>query len=288
MHTSMDTTTRSAGGASIGGTLTGGIQDISALLPLLGTEQCEIHVSSALTNGYLYVAATPMSIFGSLGVVRAGFKGLIAGISIPQWNFVGAQKLQDAGFERKGTNLSLIMLDPDSKDIKCHLAESRLTSLLHDLHIGNTDNLKATTNCFSWNVKTLCLTALLCAVSVIPYIHLNIRDNRLHPFVRWAFPIIRACGGFLTATMLQIVIQRRVSALMKKHLLSMAIRLDVEALKIDTTQDRRWDTHKALEPRLWMLEQYIDVELGKGTDGEIFFQEMHIILDEANSPTLSS
>ena len=50
-------------GTSFRGTLTGGIQDISALLPLLGTEQCEDHVSSALTKGYIYAAATPISLF---------------------------------------------------------------------------------------------------------------------------------------------------------------------------------------------------------------------------------
>ena len=62
----------------IGSTLTGGIQDIAAFLPLLGTEQCAIHVSSALTRGYLYAASAPMSIFGSLGVVSAGFRTLVA------------------------------------------------------------------------------------------------------------------------------------------------------------------------------------------------------------------
>ena len=49
----------SSGG--IGSTLTGGIQDISVILPLLGTEQCSEQVSSALTRGYLYAASTPMS-----------------------------------------------------------------------------------------------------------------------------------------------------------------------------------------------------------------------------------
>ena len=42
------------------------VQDIEAILQLLGTEQCSVQVSSALTRGYLYAAATPMSIFGSL------------------------------------------------------------------------------------------------------------------------------------------------------------------------------------------------------------------------------
>ena len=61
---------------SVGATLTGGIQDVSALLPLLATDQCEAHASSALTEGYLYIAATPMSLFGSLGLARAGLKNI--------------------------------------------------------------------------------------------------------------------------------------------------------------------------------------------------------------------
>ena len=46
-------------GGGIGSTLTGGIQDIAAILPLLGTEQCSVQVSSALTRGcsntYVYI-----------------------------------------------------------------------------------------------------------------------------------------------------------------------------------------------------------------------------------------
>ena len=53
----------SSTGGEIGSTLTGGIQDVAAILPLLGTEQCSDQVSSALTRGYLYASSAPMSIF---------------------------------------------------------------------------------------------------------------------------------------------------------------------------------------------------------------------------------
>ena len=46
-------------------TLTRGIQDIAAILPLLGPEQYLVQVCSALAHEYLYAAASPMSIFGS-------------------------------------------------------------------------------------------------------------------------------------------------------------------------------------------------------------------------------
>src|ERR1700687_221163 len=83
-----------SGGSSIGGTITNGIQDLAALLPLLGTEQCENHIGSALTKGFLYTAAAPLSTFGSLGVGRAGFKTLLSATSIPR-------------LQPEGTNLSL-------------------------------------------------------------------------------------------------------------------------------------------------------------------------------------
>ena len=83
----------SSTGIEIGSTLTGGIQDVAAILPLLGTEQCSDQVSSALSRGYLYAASTPMSIFGSLGLVFAGFKTLVACFSFG--GFEGA-KIRDS------------------------------------------------------------------------------------------------------------------------------------------------------------------------------------------------
>jgi hypothetical protein len=64
--------------------------------------------SSALTRGYLYAAASPMSIFGSLGVVTAGFKTLVACFSFG--DIEGAKVLGNMGFEPQGENLSVIML----------------------------------------------------------------------------------------------------------------------------------------------------------------------------------
>jgi hypothetical protein len=209
-------------------TLTSGIQDISALLPLLGTEQCERHIGSALTKGYLYAAATPMSIFGSLGMATAGFKTCLACFSLPVWNIAGARKLQDAGFEAKGTNFILITVDPDDKDHR-YIAETRLISLLHDLHIEEGHKLTVQTYSLLWNVKMLGLTAFLCMLNVLPYIHLNVRGNSFfHPLVRWAFPIIRALGSFFTATTLQVIIQIRLSILIKKHLVFNQYKVDCE------------------------------------------------------------
>ncbi|KAF8804673.1 hypothetical protein BYT27DRAFT_7225291 [Phlegmacium glaucopus] len=118
----------------IGSTLTGGIQDIAALLPLLGTEQCEVQVSSALTRGYLYAAATPMSIFGSLGMVRAGFKTLLACFSFG--DIEGANILGNMGFKPQGENLSLIMVEAGEGGNKGrYIIETRMDELIEELNI---------------------------------------------------------------------------------------------------------------------------------------------------------
>ena len=205
---------------SVGATLTGGIQDVSALLPLLGTEQCEDHASSALTKGYLYVAATPMSLFGSLGLTRAGLKTFIAclNFSIFNLNIRGALMLSNMGFRPLGTNLSLIMLDENKKD-KRHLVETRFDELLEDLHVDKTKITGIIHNSARWNIEMMAYTAFCCLLSTIPYIYLNLRGgSSLSHGVRWTFPAVRAVGGFLTATMMQLVIQRQITTLCRRWL----------------------------------------------------------------------
>ena len=120
---------------SYGATLTSGIQDISSLLPILGTEQCDDLAGSALSDGFLFAAATTLSIFGTLGLAMAGFKAAFASIVIPSWGFLGAEKLRDAGFKPSGKNLELIMMDPANRDR--YLIETCLCERLEDLHFEN-------------------------------------------------------------------------------------------------------------------------------------------------------
>ncbi|KAF9004017.1 hypothetical protein BDQ17DRAFT_1206761, partial [Cyathus striatus] len=115
----------------------GGIQEVSALLPLLGTEQCEEHTGSALCGGFCYVSITPISVFGSLGIVKSGFNVLVASISLQSLRFLGAEKLADGGFKPKGDVAPMIALDP--KNPHRFLAESRLEKLLEDEHIENAE-----------------------------------------------------------------------------------------------------------------------------------------------------
>jgi hypothetical protein len=229
------------------GTITSGIQDISALLPLLGTEQCEDHVSSALTNGYLYAAASPMSIFGSLGVARAGFKTFFASInfSIHTWHFNGARTLSNMGFEPHGANLSLIMADREKKGR--YVAESRLDKLLEELHLDKARIVGVSHKTKIWNITMISLTAFLSSLSMVPYIYLNTRaESSLTPFVRWSFPVLRAAGGFLIASTMQIVLQRRITTITENRLSERGIRKNDDDAGPDLTGHSR-DPEKAVE-----------------------------------------
>ena len=189
----------SSGGGGIGSTLTGGIQDIAAILPLLGTAQCSIHVSSALTRGLLYAASAPMSIFGSLGVVSAGFKTLVACFSYG--DIEGADLLENMGFEPQGENLSLIMLEGGKgKNKGRYIVENRIDALIEELSIDRKRVTGVSHKSIGWNVKMMATTALLCAVSIVPYIHINLGVNKLalKQSTIWVFPILRSTGGFIS------------------------------------------------------------------------------------------
>ena len=209
----------SSSGGGIGSTLTGGIQDIAAILPLLGTAQCSIHVSSALTRGYLYAASAPMSIFGSLGVVSAGFKTLIACFSFG--DFEGADLLGNMGFEPQGENLSLIMFEGGKGEKKGrYIIENRIDELIEDLNIDKKRIIGVSHKSVGWNIKMIATTALLCAFSIVPYIYINLRANNLNlkKGTIWVFPILRSTGGFITATLIQLLIQQRIITISDQYL----------------------------------------------------------------------
>ena len=203
----------------IGTTLNTGIQNIAAILPLLGTEQCADQVSSALTRGYLYAAASPMSLFGSLGLVTAGFKTLLACFSFR--DIEGAKILGNMGFEPQGENLSLIMVETGKgKNTGRYIIETRMDELINELNIDKKRIIGVSQKSAAWNVKMMATTALMCTFGIAPYIYLNLGANKLNisTTLAWLFPILRVIGGFITATHIQLLIQRRISTLSNQYL----------------------------------------------------------------------
>src|SRR6266567_5321674 len=218
---------------NIGRTLTGGIQDIAALLPLLGTDQCEKHVGSALDGGFLYSAAAPLSIFGSLGIVKIGISVLISSISIPkisisyrkfsvgfsQDRWLGARTLDNAGFKPVGTVAPLIAMD----GIR-YTAETRLMEILEEKHIDNPENLSIEWKSRQWNVALVVFTIVAAVISGTPYIALLLQHSRpslVH--TPWIFPLLRAVGSCLAAVCCQFLIQFRVISLMKNRIIFMVM-----------------------------------------------------------------
>ena len=132
---------------TFGDTLSSGIQDVAALLPLLGTEQCERHVGTALEKGYLYAAATPLSIFGSLGIVKTAFSTLLATTTRP---FYGGSWLNDAGFGTTGSVSSMVTLMQGTQQ---YGAEVQLQRLMKEQHIDDPE-LVDDIEWFGWQRKT--------------------------------------------------------------------------------------------------------------------------------------
>ncbi|KAF8803117.1 hypothetical protein BYT27DRAFT_7041911, partial [Phlegmacium glaucopus] len=124
----------SSSDGGLGTFLAGGIQNILALLPLLGTEECEVQVSSALSRGLYRAVVAPISTFGSLGIVSAGYKTLIACISFQ--GIEGAKILSNVGFKPKGENLSLIMVETGKgRNQGRYVIEARMDELIQEFNI---------------------------------------------------------------------------------------------------------------------------------------------------------
>ncbi|KAJ7243548.1 hypothetical protein C8J57DRAFT_1027381, partial [Mycena rebaudengoi] len=109
-----------------GALLVNGIQDVSAFLPILGTDQCERHSLVGIERGFLYVAGTPLSIFGSLGILKAGLATLIISIDHPL--FHGPRLMHNAGFSPAGMLKQLTYAH--DRDDSLYVAEQSLRSIL--------------------------------------------------------------------------------------------------------------------------------------------------------------
>ncbi|KAJ8096417.1 hypothetical protein PM082_011580 [Marasmius tenuissimus] len=202
-------------------TVSNGIQDIAAILPLLGTDQCERHVGEALQNGYLYAAATPLSIFGSLGVVKVSFATLLATTTKL---FDGGSWLHDAGFSTTGLVASMITLQ---RGTKRYGAEAHLERLMKEKHIGDPEIIKhihwsgwkragdvGTVGTerlrlyLPWNAYLILTSAVASGLALLPYIYFAIYNQGNNHV--WLFPSLRSSGSFLCVVSVQLVLQFRI------------------------------------------------------------------------------
>ncbi|KAH9487358.1 hypothetical protein JR316_0001432 [Psilocybe cubensis] len=262
--------------SSVGNTIVGGIQDISALLPLLGTEQCEEHVGSALYRGFLYVCISPISIFGSLGIAKAGFNVVLASFNIQRLEFLGAKKLDDGGFTPKGAVAPMIGLDPLHQNR--FLAESRLEVMLRDENIENVEDLTVSWDKGNplWNLKLILFTFLGAPLGLTPYLYIILRSGNTTGdplfLAGWGFPIIRIVGSCLCVIVVQILIQIRILVIIRMRLLfiSMDRIIKEENINLEAKPyNLSWNSHTTSETCLWALERWLAQQDGGDERNEL-------------------
>ncbi|KAJ6509851.1 hypothetical protein DFH09DRAFT_999709 [Mycena vulgaris] len=235
---------------SVIGTLASGIQDVSAFLPIFGTDQCESHVGEALVQGFLYAAATPLSLFGSLGIVKASIMILMASFSTARFN--GAKLLANAGFQLQGSAAAMIGIAAKGTS-GGHVAKTRLAELINDQHIDKMD-YKLDYTYLRWNIKLIAATLFLAIFSIVPY--LPIIFSKPPSATAWAYPLVRIMGSSTCVVATQFIIQIRIKAILGKE--------GVNSKKTDEKNDFYWDNIL-----LWVCRGFLLVGIGGASVGYV-------------------
>ncbi|KAJ7598904.1 hypothetical protein C8J56DRAFT_1092854 [Mycena floridula] len=130
----------------------------------------------ALDGGFLYAAASPLSMFSSLGIVKASIIVLCASIS-PN----SAQILSDAGFKFEGT----LGKCPEER------RRSRFVELLTQQHIEKSTKLSLTFQCSLWKTHLVVTTMILSILSFTPYIALINGRRSAQSVPVWVYLLLR-------------------------------------------------------------------------------------------------
>jgi len=198
--------------------ITSGIQQISFLVPFLQTEDCETNLGNALTRGYLFSAAAPLSIFGSLGILKQGFiLWLLTGASTEESRSF-LRKLLPVGFEPKGDVSTLLIIEAGTEQ---YVAETRLTRIINHLDDNEIITLEARTDAGNWWFLATWCSLLGVLISVVPYIPsiLILPVTRSGLIVAVSFPLIRALGSLLITITSQLILQQEIMNLVKNRIL---------------------------------------------------------------------
>jgi hypothetical protein len=168
-----------------------------------------------MDRGFWYVAATPVSIFGSLGIIKAGLVTLIISIDIP--GFRGPRYLHNAGFSPPGLlkQLTYVLDDDDS----IYVAEQNIRSLLRQHRVTEVVPNLYSWPWVSWNLKMFAATMLLSVLGITPYAYIIARNIGPRQFSStWMYPLLRVVGSALAAVMIQLIIQFRLMTIVHRRL----------------------------------------------------------------------
>ena len=88
------------------------------------------------------------------------------------------------------------------------------------------------------------------------YINLGASDLNISKTLAWAFPVLHATGGFITATHIQLLIQRRITTLSHQYLVKgdLPPNPDVEAAVGDAKKNQ-------MDARTWLLQLFLLIGL---------------------------
>ncbi|KAF9068377.1 hypothetical protein BDP27DRAFT_1448414 [Rhodocollybia butyracea] len=192
---------------TFGATFTSGIQDIPASLPTLGTDQRKSHVGAASDGGHPHATATPLSMFGCLGIVQAS-----VGILLTSASSLTARMVRDAGFTLEGSTASLIARTPRGSPVK-FAVETRFKELREQY--GLEDAELELEQSFEWNTLLLITTFCLSFLGFTPYIPIVISDRSFSPVTVWIFPWLRIIGSAVCVTAAQFAIQCRIIVILR-------------------------------------------------------------------------
>jgi hypothetical protein len=262
--------------SSFSNTLSGGIQDISAVLSLFGTEQCERHVGSALRGGrhggFLYAAITPVSIFGSLGVAKSAFNIMFG--TVPCF---GAERLQHIGIDPAGDAVKMIMLQDE-----LYVAEICFLQLLQKHFIRDVQELRInftprTPPHFygSWNLQLIASSLLVAAAGVTPYLRFSVNHHTSYLSLAIFFPVCRVMGGLFCVFAGQILLQRRIALILRQRLLFRLINDPLRQgrnseVKVPTQHISDWGESIASELCLRSLNKFLHTKEAKTGGHERF------------------
>ncbi|CAO3693142.1 unnamed protein product [Umbelopsis ramanniana] len=168
---------------SYGEALSSGIQDISAVATLFGTEACAAHLLSSMSKGYMYAAVSMVSMFGSL-----------AGVKSTAYLVVPAEWLKNAGMTDCGDDLNAMSWSDPAWPTNI------LADCLGSVK-GGTPDVHFSKSARKWILRSI-VAGLFSALGIVPFLAPLIMA---WDHVYAAFPIMRVVGGTLISCITPIV-----------------------------------------------------------------------------------
>jgi len=170
-----------------GTTLATGIQDISAVAALFGTDICEKHVLNSLGGGWLYASAAGLSMFGSLGIAKAAL------ITISRSRWLDALGISERGPVRK------LLAEPKGAPLAL-LEQLKYRYWMPGSSHGNIND--SFDGIFPWLLRCF-LASIMQFLGLLPFVW-PMLDTQVQGSYK-AFPCMRIIGTYICSCLVQVI-----------------------------------------------------------------------------------